>query len=65
MVIEGTNLMRTKRAYIAYLTYCSQKAVSASDISVKEYWDPEIKATEELLKAVEENLKRSEVEITG
>lgn len=57
MIIEGVNLMRTKRAYIAYLEYCTQKIKSAPEADIKEYWNPEMEATEALIKAVEQNIK--------
>jgi HKD family nuclease len=57
MIIEGVNLMRTRRAYIAYLEYCTRNSKDADEKAVKEYWDPEIKATEELIKAVDQNIK--------
>lgn len=64
MIIEGVNLDRTKRAYIAYLEYCTRQSKEADDTAVKEYWDPEIKATEELIKAVDQNLE-NEVAMAG
>lgn len=61
MVIEGkTNLERTKRALISYTVYCAQNALRADEKTSKDYWDPELKATEELLKAVDVNLERSQ-----
>lgn len=59
MIIEGVNLQRTKRAYVAYINYCAQKAIHADDAGELD-WDAEIKATEDLLKAVDQNLNKEE-----
>lgn len=57
MVIEGVNLFRAKRAFVAYLEFCMHSVKTAEKSHVKDYWDPEIKAAEEMIKAIEQNIK--------
>jgi hypothetical protein len=58
MQVEGKNLELTKRALSSHLLYCSEKALRAPGNEEEEKWDPEIKATEELILAVDINLKQ-------
>lgn len=61
MEITGKkNLSLVKRALISHNVYCSVHATRASDTDTKEYWDPELKETQDLLAAVNINLKREE-----
>jgi hypothetical protein len=59
-IIGKKNLSLIKRALISHTLYCSVHALRVTDIEVKEFWDPELKETEDLLAAVEINLKREE-----
>lgn len=58
MQVEGKNLELTKRALSSHLLYCSEKALRSPGNEEEEKWDPEIKATEELILAVDINLKQ-------
>ena len=66
MEITGTkNLGLLKRALLGHITYCSIKATRVSDKDSNEVWDPEIKDTQELLAAVDINLRREEEATAG
>jgi hypothetical protein len=59
MIIEDRpNLERIRRALDAYTTTLSERALRSSDQQVKDYYDPEIDRTLELIKAVDTNLFR-------
>jgi hypothetical protein len=61
MDISGKkNLSLIKRALISHALYCSVHAIRASDEEAGSFWDPELKESEDLLTAVEINLKREE-----
>lgn len=63
MQIEGRkNLELIKRALNSHLLYCSEKALQSDEKTETEKWDPELKETQSLLDAVEENLRRGETE---
>ena len=54
------NLNLTKRALLSHIVYCSIKAERGTEKEMKETWDPEIKATEQLLKNIEVNIGRED-----
>jgi DNA polymerase III delta subunit len=60
MELTGKNLSLTKKALDKYITYCSMEGLRASDLEAAAMWDPEIKEAQELLIAVEVNIKREE-----
>jgi hypothetical protein len=63
MLIEGKkNLSFLKKALLSHLTYAVTKSMRADERKKTEYWDPEIKETEEWLDAVEKNLSQLEPE---
>jgi hypothetical protein len=57
-IVGKKNLELTKRALQSHLIRCSQHSLRSPDKVAEEKWDPEITATNQLLDAVEINLKR-------
>jgi hypothetical protein len=60
-IIGHKNLMLTKKALLSHLQICTEKALMASDDENRELWDPELAETNNMLEAVELNLKLEKI----
>jgi hypothetical protein len=59
MLIEGKkNLELVQRALHSHAIHCTEEFLKSDEKEASERWDPEIKATEELINAVYINLKQ-------
>lgn len=57
-IVGEKNLRLIKKALLSHLVYCSHHYLRSSDTIAKERWQPEIDDTNNMLNAVELNLKR-------
>lgn len=60
VIVDKPNLERIKRALQAYETACCARALKSNDKAVEDYYDPEIKATRELMAIVDQNIAKIE-----
>jgi hypothetical protein len=58
VIVDKPNLERIKRALNAYNSALAGRALNSSDQANKDYYDPEMKAVDDLLKIVDQNLER-------